>query len=262
MVHELKVFEDYIPRSAWPHISCPTCLRNSVALETLENAPSGESSRSRSHEAWEPEWETGTFYGSLKCSTPSCSETISIAGEYKVDMREGVAETWDELYDTFYRLRFAMPPLSILNPPAEAPEDVKEAIARASQILWIDPSAAANRLRFAIETLLTACKVRRYIAKNGKRNRLTTHHRIGEFKQKNLNAGEALEAVKWIGNSGSHEDRLTIADVLDCADMLGHALRIIYNREEREMLKRIQSTNRAKGIPRRRKRTEMLADGG
>lgn len=46
---------------------------------------------------------------------------------------------------------------------------------------------------------------------------------------KNQEASDALEAVKWIGNTGSHEANLSVSDVLDGVEMLGHALRSIFD---------------------------------
>ena len=102
----------------------------------------------------------------------------------------------------------------------------------ASALLWVDPGAAANRLRFAIEELLTAEGMRRFVNRDHKRVRLSTHMRIQEFKKYAGSAGDALEAVKWIGNSGSHDDELTATDVLDGVDLLRHALRSLYDKED------------------------------
>jgi len=59
-----------------------------------------------------------------------------------------------------------------------------------------------------------------------------------------------LEAVKWIGNQGSHEAGLTAADVLDGADLLSHALKTLYDRSGDEMGRRIRAVNRRRGLPR------------
>jgi uncharacterized protein DUF4145 len=58
----------------------------------------------------------------------------------------------------------------------------------------------------------------RFRNSNGKRRRLSTHERITEFR-KSEGAADSLEAVKWIGNQGSHESALSATDVLDGAEL-------------------------------------------
>jgi uncharacterized protein DUF4145 len=177
---------------------------------------------------------------------------VAVAGDFKVGPAPLAPDgNWYGEYDDMFQLRFALPALPIITPPAETPEAVKAAIQSASQILWTDPSAAANRLRFAIEALLTDRGIPRFPAK-GTRARLTTHARIVKFKQHEAEAGAALEAVKWIGNSGSHEDALTVSDVLDGAEMLGYALRLVYNKSDKELQRLIRSVNKVNGLPPKR----------
>jgi hypothetical protein len=142
----------------------------------------------------------------------------------------------------------------LLNPPDKTPETVRRAVEAASTLLWTDPGAAGNRLRFAIEELLTAHRVRRYSVKNGRQNRLNTHSRIELLQQRKEAAGDALMAVKWIGNEGSHADALTATDVIDGAELLGHALRLLYDDSAKQMERRIRKINKARGLPRNRPR--------
>lgn len=249
MEQDLKALDGYVSQQDWPHVNCPACRNGLLIPDVLQAVPSTASERAQTHESWEPDWISGTFHGILRCALPSCAETVAVVGNLKVEPALAPDGNWyDGEYEDKFQLRFALPPLTIVAPLAETPEEVKEAIRSASQILWTDPSAAANRLRFAIEALLTDRGIPRFPAK-GTRTRLTTHARIIKFKKYEVEAGEALEAVKWIGNSGSHEDTLTVSDVLDGAEMLGYALRLVYNKSDKELQRRIRSVNKAKGLP-------------
>jgi hypothetical protein len=104
-----------------------------------------------------------------------------------------------------------------------------------------------------IEELLTAKGVRRTVTKNGRRSPLKTHARILEFKKGNQLAGDTLEAVKWIGNQGSHESDLTAGDILDGAELLEYALRLLYDKSDAAIARRVKAINKSKGLPRRRK---------
>lgn len=254
MAQDLKLLDQWVTKGEWPHVACPSCGDGSLAIEKFEDAETAASRNARDHEAWEPEWISGTFTGTLKCARSACAEPVVVAGDMKVDMRTAANGAWYGEYDEFYRLRFAWPALTLVETPAATPNEVTSAIMAASACLWVDPNSAANRLRFAIELLLTQQKVKRFaVTRNGKRARLTTHARITEFKISNQLAGEALEAVKWIGNSGSHDAELASADVIDGAEMLGYALRLIYDRTDANIQKRIRAVNRAKGLPKSRR---------
>ncbi len=184
-----------------------------------------------------------------------------IVGDYAVDV------DFDDDGRSFevdvYRLRFAAPPLKIVASPVGTPDTVIKAIDGATAVIWTDPSAAANRLRVAIEELLTAHRIRRFRNVRGKRIRLNTHDRIQEFGQYKTRPAETLEAVKWIGNQGSHEAALTATNVLEGAELLGFALRELYDKTEKQMERKVRTVNKRPGEQTSRKLvTALRGDGG
>ncbi len=91
--------------------------------------------------------------------------------------------------------------------------------------------------------------------RNGKRRTLSTHERIAALKAKQPVAATSLEAVKWVGNQGSHASfQLTATDCVESALYLDHALRVLYDTSDAEIIKKAKAVNRAKGIKRRRDR--------
>ena len=256
VAQDLRLLDGWVREAEWPHVACPTCGDGSLAIKSIETEDCGESIRYRNHEDWEPEWLHGTFHGALQCARSACQETVAIAGDYKTDMVRGADvgsySDYNSIpYDSFFRLRFSIPPLTLVALPGRTPEAVATAVNGAAAVIWTDPNAAANRLRVAVEELLTANGQRRFEVKKHKRVRLTTHRRIEEFKQDRSEAAEALEAVKWIGNEGSHAAELGLADVLEGAGFLGYALRLLYDDEDEQLASRIRSVNRARGVGRR-----------
>lgn len=175
-----------------------------------------------------------------------------VTGAYKFDVDLDERGQWYGQWDTFFKLRYAIPALPIMSVPANAPTEVHQAITTASRILWTDPNSAGNRLRVAIEDLLTKSGMRRYVVRKGRRYRLTTHDRIQEFKKYESLAGETLEAVKWIGNQASHEGNLTVEDVLDGAGLFEYALRLMYDKSDDEVARLVRKINKSKGLPKRR----------
>ncbi|MYX08601.1 hypothetical protein GTW98_17625 [Streptomyces sp. SID8375] len=56
-------------------------------------------------------------------------------------------------------------------------------------------------------------------------------------------------AVKWIGNVGSHEDRLQIPDVLDGVEILDFTLELVYDNRRDELKKKAAAIIARQGIP-------------
>lgn len=165
----------------------------------------------------------------------------------KVDADVDERGHWHGQYDTFYELRYCDPALRLLAVPDRTPEDVKRAIESASQFIWMDPSSAANRLRAGIEYLLTDLGV----AKRG-----TTHKRIERLAASRQDIATVLEAVKWIGNDGSHTAVMPLKDVLEGVALLERALTLVYDdtaaqldQLAREINTRSRSRGRRTGSP-------------
>ena len=193
----------------------------------------------------------GVFSGALVCTLASCQATVAVAGDYSVDL--DFDEVGNQDFQDFVRLRFAHPALPLIVPPERTPKPVADAIRTASSLVWADPSASANRLRVAVEDLLTAHRIPKTAAKKGGGRRpLTTHDRIDLFRAKQPDVADALEAVKWIGNSGSHESSLTTEDILDGAEILDLALRSLYDRSDAMLLRKVAVINKKKGVPRKK----------
>lgn len=174
-----------------------------------------------------------------------------MAGDWQCVFNEG-----DPSLSTFgdiYRVRYVNPPLKILIVPAGTPKAVKEAIESASVILWLSPSASANRLRHAVEELLTAKKVKKTtISSSGKRVKIKLHDRIVAFSKTHPDVADALEAVKWIGNGGSHDSDLTVPDVLTGADILDLAIKALYDKSDAALKAKVKAINKARGLPKKK----------
>ncbi|MFC4501088.1 MULTISPECIES: DUF4145 domain-containing protein [Streptomyces] len=161
---------------------------------------------------------------------------------------------YDDYYEHLYP-KFFMPALPLVEIPNACPEPVQDRIGAASKILWVDPSSAANRLRSATEALMDDQGIpRKYADRHGKIRDATLDRRIEAFKkakQEYADAADLLLAVKWIGNVGSHEDRLQIPDVLDGVEMLDFTLELIYDDRRDEIKKKAAAITARKGIPKR-----------
>ncbi len=248
MANDLEPLTRWFHADSWPLPPCPKCLSGRLQDLTSQDTESTESKRERSSGRSDPAYAEGTFTGFVTCSRPQCAEIVSVLGQWtrEFDVREDDVQGD---YYIFYKVRYAYPPLPLTAAlPNRTPDGVRNRIRQAAEVVWADPGAAANRLRLAVEDLLTELKVPRYRTGKGRRTRVDLHARIQLLK--NGAVAETLMAVKWIGNQGTHEDTLTAQDVLDGANLLERALEQLYDPDREDLLKRVQRINRYKGVSR------------
>jgi len=81
---------------------------------------------------------------------------------------------------------------------------------------------------FALQSYLGVPKRRK--SKKGKYYDLNLHDRILFFALKDSSAGAQLMALKWFGNTGSHDNMVSKDDLLDAFEILEHALVEIIDR--------------------------------
>lgn len=214
----------WFPHRSWPRLPCGECTTGELQIGTpTEIDVSGPL---RDHEGWEPDWMAGHFSVQGECTNRDCHSIALVSGKMKVDADVDERGHWHGEYDTFYELRYCDPALRLLAVPDGTPDDVKRAIESASKVIWMDPSSAANRLRAAIEYLLTAL---------GVSARRTTHQRIERLVASRPDVASILEAVKWIGNDGSHTAVLPLKDVLEGVALLERALTLVYDHSATEL---------------------------
>lgn len=237
---------------------CPVCREGTVGPKQLLSQLDAESKHSiELAKRFEGPWDelSGTFAGVLACDYSRCAQELAVAGDY--------AHTWD--FDDFdgygspplvdmYRMRFIQPALIMLRVPPRTPKGVGAEIAGASQLLFLNPSAAGNRLRRAVEELMDAHRIRKTAIdkKTGKPFRASLHARIKEFGLAHPSEAEVLLAVKWIGNDATHGRELEIADVMLCAEVLEAALISLYDRSGAELRALVRTINKRKGLTRSR----------
>jgi hypothetical protein len=250
---DLSVFEGWFEASEWPSARCPVCKVGELGphKESVKTVTTANSDRHRDDPDWEPEWVFGFFHGVIYCNRYACQEKVIVSGEYRVEMKPH-GEYGD--YGDFLRLRFAIPALPLVSPPDETPQGILERLEDASRVVWTEPAAAANGLRRCVEALLDHEKISKTrITRQHKRIRLSTHERITAFKERRPDAAISLEAVKWLGNQGSHSSSpLTSSDCVEGAKYLEHALRVLYDTRDVELVKKARAINKAKGIKRSR----------
>lgn len=246
MADDLRAFDGWFYAGQWPSAPCPVCKLGDLQdrKDSIQTVTTTSYDRNIDDDAWEPDWEHGFFHGVLYCGRSACKEKMVVSGEYRMNECRKAYE-----YHQQFRLRYAIPAIPLAAPPANTPKVIVDEIERASSIVWADPAGAANALRRAVEALLNHQGVNKTKVVKGKRKYMSAHERIGLFKSKQPIAADSMEAVKWLGNAGSHDSTiLTSSHCVESAEYLNHALKLLYDKSDAELAKRVKAVNKAKGL--------------
>lgn len=219
------------PIESWPRPLCTSCRNGHIEFASPTQDESHDSVVAHNDPHWDPEWTTGTFVVRGQCSNSECQQAVHGTGDYWVGRSETSEDEDTGIPDLciLYAITTLYPPLLMMPIPKTAPDQVREAVLRASRVLFTDPGLAATALRATVERFLTSQGIST-TRPNGKfRN---AHERIDEWKGNDPThpaVANLFYAVKWLGNAGTHEDSdLTTAEVLEGADMLNEAFHRLF----------------------------------
>lgn len=222
---EQEYFDDGYP-PAW---KCPTCGSALKMMPEPLTKYHGNCA-SNANEEWFDEEDAGlVFAGSLSCG--GCEGTVVFSGACGVERAysEDTQVGWE--WSTYYIPHFFYPSLKLIEFPKGdlIPSQLSAAITSSFSLFWADLDACSNRLRMSLELLLDGIGVPRKLRDTASRD-MTLHQRIERIDSDKFNAIKRMfEALKLVGNEGSHELGVTSrSDVLDCYEMIEHCLHIVY----------------------------------
>lgn len=220
--------------------NCPECGKNTLCLDqdSWFQKERVSSVLEREHiDVFEAEWVKYSYTGSFKCLNPKCGEVVITSGsgsvieeytDYCLDEDGYPGPCASEYRDIFFP-KYFYPALSLFDIPEKVPEDIKETIIEAFSLTPNSPSAAANKIRVAVEMLVTEFGPSSRNSSGGFvgldqriNNIKNTENRL--YEHKNL-----MLAIKYIGNAGSHEEDIVNFDELfDSFQIIEELLKKIY----------------------------------
>jgi hypothetical protein len=225
---------------------CPSCASSPLRVvpDSLRDGETRASKAGHEHEGWDPDHIEGRFSCLADCG--HCANVVGLTGVFRVqddrfhDERFGDAGDYEKYYRPCF---FTESPLLVDMPDATPDSAVAELVA-SFQLFWCDPLACTNRIRSAVEKLLTEQRVPQTTRTKGKRHFLTLHSRIDKYRAKRADIADALMAVKWIGNAGSHSSSVTTEDALDGYELMDRVLDSLYARRHRRAASLTKTINR------------------
>lgn len=210
---------------ALPEWLCPVCHKGHTQLvpKSLRFEENVESRRQHDDEGWDPDWIEYTFTAWGQCSYARCKQLFSIAGTGGVGQYS--TEDGDEETYSYFSPKYCNPMPDLIAMPPKCPETVRNALRTAFALYWNNHEACSNRIRVALELLMDHLQVpRKRKTKAGKFSDLTLHSRLEVLSQRPSDVGPQLMALKWLGNTGSHDGQVSRDDLLDAFEILEHTL--------------------------------------
>ena len=220
-----------------PKYPCPKCGKGSLIWDKdrYVNLEPTYSKREHSDENWSPDWVTSRFVGLSICANAMCGEVVAIAGSSYVDHQYVYSAEGEQDLDGWQTMLkpASMTPAPHLFPLSQKiPDAIRKEITLAFQLYWADLGAATARLRTSLEMVLDDRGVPRKSDKLNLKGKgiLNLEQRILKFAATagDAESAEAMEALRVVGNIGTHGETIYDKDFFDLLDVYEHALLEIY----------------------------------
>ncbi len=256
---ERKLWLKRFDRDNIPEWTCPRCHRGFLELEQdkfyfYETKESLETKELP--DFYPPECIEYRFIGTLKCSYKKCSGKVLFCGIGGV---EEVIQQYDEMtgklilpesdigfFNYFYPTYFN-PIIEIFPIPSNCPKNIIDEIKKAFLLYWCDTSSCGNKIRIIVEFILDYLKIKKREKRGGSYKPISLHDRILIYHPTNPDIGEFFLAMKWIGNIGSHTNKLKREDLLTDFELLKFAINEIFVNDRKRLKKIAQKIIKFKG---------------
>lgn len=256
-----KIFwkELYFIKENLPDIICPVCDKGLLtfikeSFKSEQTKESKDSQRQLNSTDFDIEFR---FSSILKCSSSRCGDIVAVLGKgfyepyYEIDQEHGYYNESTRLY---YSPLFFHPSLKIIPVGNDYPKPLVIELKDSFSLFFSDLSSCANKIRICVEVLMDEFSIKKREVKSKKYSNISLHSRILEFKKKNSEVGDYLLAIKWIGNTGSHYNKLTKDDILDAYSLLDFSLQKLFDKDSKIIKKLSKEINKKKAPLSKKKR--------
>lgn len=165
--------------------------------------------------------ESQTFSSQLRCTESTCDSSYYAVGHWakynKYNEKISITYEGKDCERRFAPIAF-IPTVSMFACSPDTPVEITQSLDEAFKLYWISAAACANAIRTVLERLMNARAI------SGDR----LNNKLNSFRQNDQVNGDRLLAIKWIGNSGSHDSDLKRSDVLDGFEILVEVLLSLY----------------------------------
>lgn len=219
------------PQPPWP---CPIChigiIKGNKNTLKIEQSQATLKARRSFNYIGVNEAAEFRFAGFMVCENSRCRENIAVAGRgvlYATGTNIPVDIQYKgDRYSVYIPLHFE-PALNVFIIPESCPLEIVCQIKKSFSHYFSDSNACANSIRTALELIMNEQGISNI---NSKGKLVSLAHRIEKFNSKNPDLKPLIEAVKWIGNAGSHTEDVDKSDLLDGYELLNFVIEELYER--------------------------------
>ena len=238
MINEIYL-KKFFQRDQIPHYPCPRCGAHMKSELSAEEDRAY--SKQYSHiDGYSHDDEESIFHIKLECTHPKCGEPVFLVGKGTVAYEDFLDEdgNLDLEYITYFEPKFFIPNLCIFNIPKKTPYRVTQSVIASFNLFFISSNSALNEIRNAVEFLMDELKVPRLGSSTEDPDvkvRWDLDTRVGKLTGEHRKYKSNLQAIKNLGNLGSHAAETTRDDVLNAYKILHYVLDGIYDQRDQHV---------------------------
>lgn len=153
----------------------------------------------------------GTTAGQLKCNHSDCAEITSFIGETKYYLNYHEDDIEIEVLEKGIFFKYFIPSIHLIELRNEYPKELQKILLESFSLYFSSYSACINTLRILLEKLCELHGIKSTTNNSGYKK---LGNKLKELKFDDK-VKDLLEAIKWIGNDGSHSLEVIKKDDLD-----------------------------------------------
>ena len=153
----------------------------------------------------------GTTAGQLKCNHSDCAEITSFIGETKYYLNYHEDDIEIEVLEKGIFFKYFIPSIHLIELRNEYPKELQKILLESFSLYFSSYSACINTLRILLEKLCELHGIKSTTNNSGYKK---LGNKLKELKFDDK-VKDLLEAIKWIGNDGSHSLEVIEKEDLD-----------------------------------------------
>ncbi|WP_185073588.1 DUF4145 domain-containing protein [Pseudomonas protegens] len=228
---------------------CPSCGVGILKLHgELLSEESVETKGFHSEDWFEVEHVRLNFACTLRCT--NCQENVFAVGEGEVTEfyydDENLPGGWGREFVKSFTPSFFQPPLQLIDFASGTPKEVALSLGKASAVYFSNPSTCCNNIRIAAEEVLSSLGIPEKATPDGRR--LSFKDRIDLLPAELQKANVLFDAIRWLGNHGSHPgDGIGKEQALQAFEIMELLLEELFSNRRRVLHELALAINNAKG---------------
>ncbi|MGZ2402973.1 hypothetical protein ACVIKO_000233 [Rhizobium ruizarguesonis] len=239
--------------SAFVGLPCPHCGTGKLKTkaDTLHRQETAYSRYQRSEEGGSYHSLEERFSCLLVCDKTFCKEVVAIGGFVDIDEEYGHDQDGEPtIHETTYFCPKSMYPVPrVIAVSKKLSAECQKDLISSFGLLWADYGACANRLRSFVEHFLNQLNVSR-VSEKGKG--LNLSQRITLFGKTYPNHALSFDALREVGNRGSHAGVADFDDLIKCYQLLRRPITELIDKPHEEdalIAQRLIDKNKRKPPP-------------